>query len=295
MHPGPMHGIVVGVDGSEFSTRALQWAHAEAHLHDWPLTAVLAWGHLDQHHADPDQGFDPAYTSHDARVALEAYVERALGPELATSVRQRIVCDLPARALLENAATASLLVVGARGRGGFKGLLLGSVSLQLLHHAPCPIAVLRPSRDPSEESDTMERIICGIDGSETAHNALRWAVEEARLRGATLEVVHAWQVPYVGGYPYVPAFDPGDFEETARATVAAALEDIDVSGLAHPVEQLVPMDGAAQAILAAAKGADLVVLGSRGRGGFKGLLLGSVNQQVTQHAECPVVIVPPAS
>jgi nucleotide-binding universal stress UspA family protein len=142
----------------------------------------------------------------------------------------------------------------------------------------------------------MERIVVGIDGSKTAGHALRWAVQEACLRGAALEVVHAWHVPYVGGSLYNPAaFDPGMFEVAARATLDAACDGVDIAGLAQPPTRVLTSGGAASAILEAAKGADLVVMGSRGLGGFAGLLLGSVTHQVAHHASCPVVIVPSES
>jgi nucleotide-binding universal stress UspA family protein len=140
----------------------------------------------------------------------------------------------------------------------------------------------------------MERIVVGIDGSEAARHALAWAVEEARLRKASLAVVHAWHMPWVGGYPYTTAtFDPTELENWARRTVEAAIDSVDTSGLAHPIERVLSTSGAASAVLEAAKGADLLVVGSRGLGGFSGLLLGSVSHHVAHHASCPVVIVPP--
>lgn len=139
----------------------------------------------------------------------------------------------------------------------------------------------------------MQRIVVGIDGSDTARQALQWAVAEAQVRDAALEVVHAWHTPAVAGYPYVAGFDPEDFEEIAHATVETTLAGVDTTGLTHPIERIVRQGGAASALLSAAKGADLIVVGSRGRGGFAELLLGSVSHQLAQHADCPVVIVPP--
>lgn len=139
----------------------------------------------------------------------------------------------------------------------------------------------------------MERIVVGIDGSETAHRALAWAVAEARLRQAQLDVVHAWQVPGVVGGQYALPYDPQPFEEAARSTLADAIKGRDVSGLPGEVRPVLVCAGAAAAILQASEGADLVVVGSRGLGGFKELLLGSVSHQVAHHARCPVVIVPP--
>jgi nucleotide-binding universal stress UspA family protein len=285
--------IVVGVDGSESAAQALQWADREATLRNWPVTAVLAWGFLDQHHPDLDDRFDPSYGETEASHALDAYVDRALGPTRSGAVRKRTICDLPSAALLRSSRDASLLVVGARGLGGFRELLLGSVSHACVHHAAGPVAVVRGEHTASE-AGTVERVVVGIDGSETARHALVWAVEEARLRSARLEVVHAWHMPYVTGYPWVsPTFDLDAFEEAAQRTVAVALEAVDTDGLVEPITRTLCSGGAASVLLEAAKGADLVVVGSRGLGGFTGLLLGSVSNQVVHHATCPVIVVPP--
>lgn len=288
-------GIVVGVDGSEVADLALLWAHREAELRQLPLTAVLAWDHLDQHHAEAPTGvFDPHYGEREARVALGAYVEQVLGPQAAGAVHRRVECNHAADALIEAAADASLLVVGARGLGGFRGLLLGSVSQRCLQHSKAPVAVIRG--DFAERSAAAsERIVVGVDGSEAAQKALDWAAEEAKLRQARLQVVHAWQVPYIGGYPLsaATAFDPVWMEDAARGVLDAATAALDVADLLHPVERTLASGGAAGAVIDAAKGADLVVVGSRGLGGFTGMLLGSVSHHVATHAPCPVVVVPP--
>ncbi len=137
----------------------------------------------------------------------------------------------------------------------------------------------------------MEGIIVGVDGSRGAKRALAWAVSEARLRGADVQAVYAWTYPYYGAAPLVPPLV--DLE--ALAVEAKALLDDAVSG--------VPADGvavhahlfegpAARCLLQAGEDAELIVVGSRGRGGFAGLLLGSVSQQVASHGRCPVVVVP---
>jgi nucleotide-binding universal stress UspA family protein len=138
----------------------------------------------------------------------------------------------------------------------------------------------------------MQRIVVGVDGSQASLRALRWALDEARRRGATLEVVHAWHVPNAGAYlDFIGYLDVAAFEDDARRVVDQALTAENVAGLSW-VEPIIVQDSAARALLDIAKGADLVVVGSRGRGGFTGLLLGSVSQQVAHHTPCPVVIVP---
>ena len=139
---GDGRGVVVGVDGSDHAAKALRWAHAEARRRSAGLTAMLVWGLFDQHHTDADAPFDPAYGADDAREALEHAVRVALGGEV-SDVHTIVVNDLPARGLVEAGTTAELLVVGARGLGGFRDLLLGSVSHRCLTHSACPTVVVR--------------------------------------------------------------------------------------------------------------------------------------------------------
>jgi len=166
-----MTGIVVGIDGSEAGAHAVAWAAREADLRGEILVAVLAWSFLDQHHATVGERFKPDYGFDDARAALDAYLAQAVGPEVAEQVEHRVVCDLAAPALLEASAGASL-VVGARGLGGFRGPLLGSVSQRCLHHARCPVAVVRHDGVAPRE-DAPGRVVVGTDGSDTARRAVR--------------------------------------------------------------------------------------------------------------------------
>jgi nucleotide-binding universal stress UspA family protein len=140
----------------------------------------------------------------------------------------------------------------------------------------------------------MERIVVGVDGSEAGRHALQWAVDEARRRNAVVEAVHVWHQPFVTGYAYMAEIDLGSFEDDARQVLDTAVDSVDVSGVPAIERKFVP-GGAAAVLVDEAKGAALLVVGSRGRGGFAGLLLGSVSQQVAHHAPCPVVIVPPAA
>jgi nucleotide-binding universal stress UspA family protein len=287
-----MGRIVVGVDESAGAAAALHWAVREAEVRDWSLTAVLAWGFLDQHHAIVGQPFDPSYGEADARAALDSIIAAAVGTARAATVEQKVVNDLAARALIDASDGADLLVVGARGLGRVRTVLLGSVSQQVLHHATCPVAVVRDGILQSDER--IARIVVGIDGSDTAGRALAWAVEEGRAHQATVEVVHAWSFPYAGTPNAAIAFDSAPVEDAARRTLDAAVDSADTSGLPAPITRTLTVGSAAASILQAAEGADLVVVGSRGLGGFKGLVLGSVSYQIVHYATCPVVVVPPA-
>lgn len=140
---GDGRGVVVGVDGSDQARDAVRWAADEAAHRATELTAVLAWGLLDQKHAAGDDKFDPDYGSDDATAVLRDALADALGPDVPATVTASAVNDLPASALLDASRGAELLVVGARGLGGFRELLLGSVSHRCLVHATCPTVVVR--------------------------------------------------------------------------------------------------------------------------------------------------------
>jgi nucleotide-binding universal stress UspA family protein len=284
-----MGRIVVGVDGSEHAGAALRWAQREAQLHGDELTALLAWGRFDQLHAGGEESFDPDYGPVDAAAALTATVEDAVGPEAATGIHRLAVCDLPARALLDAARDADLLVVGPRGRGAVRELL-GSVSQACLQHAPCPVAIVRTVDTVPLTSRDRERIVVGVDGSEPSGRALRWAVDEARARSATVEVVHAWHVPYSMSFA-TALMEASAFEDAARRLLDQTV-DMAVGGIDDVAMERVLVPGSAvDVLLGAAKSADLVVVGGRGVGGFRGLLLGSVSHQVAHHSLCPVVVV----
>jgi nucleotide-binding universal stress UspA family protein len=279
-----MGSIVVGVDESENAALALRWAVREGKLRGWSVTAALCWDFMHQHHAERGVPFDPDYWRADAREAIEKIVHRAVGED--QSVECRLVLDLPARGLLEVSADADLLVLGPRGRSSLPTVVLGSVSRQCLHHAPVPVAIVRDEK-PGEN-----RIVVGVDGSESSARALAWALDEARLRKAPLTIVHAWLPPMGGGYLPMPVTDVTITEQVARDVVAGAIATADTSGLAMPIEQHITCGSAGGALVEAADAASLVVVGSRGLGGFEGLLLGSVSHHVAHHASCPVVVIP---
>lgn len=139
----------------------------------------------------------------------------------------------------------------------------------------------------------MNRIIVGVDGSQNSRAALQFAVEEARLRGATVEAVLAWHRPYTGdAWTMAIPVDVEGMGESYRAELDSIVDAVDASGLAVPISKMVVEASPAQALLDRSEDADLLIVGSRGHGGFVGLLLGSVGNQVAAHATCPVVIVP---
>jgi nucleotide-binding universal stress UspA family protein len=140
----------------------------------------------------------------------------------------------------------------------------------------------------------MATIVVGVDGSRSAQAALHVAVDEAKLRGAVLRAVMAWNVStmaYGGMSGFGPNIDPTVVEEGARATLDSAVDALGEQAIGVEVERVMRMGQPAQVLVEEARGADLLVVGSRGHGGFAGLLLGSVSHQCALHASCPVLIV----
>jgi nucleotide-binding universal stress UspA family protein len=283
--------VVVGTDGSERARSALHWAAAEARLRHASLHVVHAW--MPPYPINPQDLFADYTPLEEAERRmlddlvgqLRAEVERPEG------VLPILVTGDAVTALMEASADAQLLVVGSRGHGGFAGLLLGSVSHKCLHHAACPVAVVPPSW---LSAPTRHRVVVGVDGSEGSRQALAWAVQEASWRGAQLDVVNAW-VPADVLVPAGPAIVLD--RDGTRAASQALLEEMThtIGKAAEPatlhIELIPAAGGPAATLLDAARGADVLVVGARGVGGFRGLRLGSVSQQCVHHAPCPIVVV----
>lgn len=138
------------------------------------------------------------------------------------------------------------------------------------------------------------RIVVGVDGSPGSDAALRWALTEAHLRGASIDAVHAWTYPYVADVAYLAraSIDREEVAASAKEVLREALARVADEAKGIRIDEIVVEGSASHMLTEAAKGADLLVLGTRGHGGFSGLLLGSVSQQAAHHATCPVVIVP---
>jgi nucleotide-binding universal stress UspA family protein len=282
--------IVVGVDESDGAAEALRWADQEAAPDGAQLTAVMVWGWLEQHHLLEGTKWDPEYGEAEAHAALGRYVELALGPDALDRVETKVVANLPGPALVEAAHDADLLVVGARGLGGFRGLLLGSISQQVLHRATTPVAIVR---DGPLDTDP-RRVVVAVDGSTTSIEAARWAAGDARRRGARLDVLHVWQLPYLGYSPWTAAlFDVDLIEADAEATIRNVLAEVDTSGV--EVNPIALRRETIAGIVETARGASVLVLGSRGLGALQRTVFGSVATQVSYHAPGPLVVVPPAT
>jgi nucleotide-binding universal stress UspA family protein len=203
-------------------------------------------------------------------------------------VEELVIEGRPARVLVDLAREGDLLVVGSRGRGRLGGLLLGSVSQHCVERASCPTAVVMTD-------SPVTRIVVGIDGSPSAQAALAWAVDEAATRGACVDAVCAYlSTIMVSPHPAVPTVPTEKFRKDASKLLDNAIKQLPTT---HGVSITPTVMGgpAAEVLEACAADADLVVMGTRGLGGVKGLVLGSVTRRVMTHVTCPVVVVPDAT
>jgi len=270
-------GIVVGYDGSPDADVALKWAAAAAALEDLPVLAVM----VDQVDASPWGGllWEP---DEDLVPRAERILEDA---GAGGSVKRLSGVIVPA--LLEAAREASLLVVGSQGHGRGGEVLIGSVSQHLARQAPCPVVVVR---EPAHASAT--RIVVGIDGSGDSAAALEFACRRAELTGEDVVAVHGWKTgTLLSGRDGQLPHDIGQKIEEKERLLA---ESVAGARAAHPdvtlIQEAIPVPPV-QVLVDASAGASLVVTGSRGRGAFAGMLLGSVSHEVIHRALCPVAVV----
>jgi nucleotide-binding universal stress UspA family protein len=290
--------VVVGHDGSPAADNALFWASAFVSRHELPLLVIRAWGPdpvslLTSAPPDPE---DMRSLAGYVQWQLEGTVDRARRTtEVPADIRVLAEQGRPSAILATYSGDAALLVVGRSGAGRMRALL-GSTSSSALRSAHCPVAVVPAGAGLK----TTGRVVVGYDGSVPSRRALDWAADEAASRGSTLEVVLGWQVDdlpdgeaQAGGAEADPLAPWDALERTAQAVVDDAVASVrervpTATGTAERRSGSSALLRAANRLDAAA---DLIVVGSRGRGGFAGLVLGSTSDQVSRHASCAVVVV----
>ena len=283
-----MATIVVGVDPSSAGRNALVFALREALVRGAEVLAVRAWTLPSFAMTYP---IASVVTELEQDVASEARtlaedqlklaVEEVPGAD-AVPRRTLAVHGPAAQVLVEAARDAVLLVVGSRGHGALSRAVLGSVSSSVLHHASGTVAVVPAT---AEVDAPVRRVLVGIDHSVQSRGALRWAVDEATLHDAPVVPVHVHQHVVTGE----ECVDLPDLEQAERAALRTAAVEAGAGDRATEPEVVIGHPAAGLEALAAP--ADLLVVGSRGRGGFAGLLLGSTSTQLAQHARATVVVV----
>ena len=288
--------VVVGVDGSLGSRAALEqaWLRAARSGAVLDVVSALPVQHGWSRPAPDVQGHDEALADTQARA--RALVDEVVAADLAAAVevRVRAVPGSAAGVLVAAAEGAAALVVGRRGRGAVRSAVLGSVALHCTTHARCPVEVVHAAPDPQATG-----VVVGVDGSSESFGALRVAIDEAVLRGTTVRVVAAWEVGTMWSDMHSLTGPEKSrvrtrLEEAVASAVADAREE---SAAAHteppPLTTDVVEGPPSDVLVTAAEGAELLVVGSRGHGAIRGLLLGSVALRCVVHAPCPVLVVPP--
>lgn len=281
-------GVVVGADGSEHGIAALHWAAASAVAYELPLTIL---------HARPDALAEPTLVSEPTGVLGEAVaLARAAHPGL--EIRAVQMPDAPVPSLLAAGENADVLVLGSRGVEGFRGLLLGSTTMHVAPYAQCPVVVVHsgmeggvPFEHLAEYPGNPGQVILGYDGSPASNRAAAFAFRHAEAIGCGVVAV---SVEAGRGEPETEQIDPEN--ATPGSDTSAFHSPVIVTASAFPdvpVSFVAGTGRPAEVLLSEAVGAELLVVGSRGSGGFSGLIMGSVSQKVLAHADCPVAVLHP--
>ena len=277
--------VVVGYNGRPHGREALVWAAAEASRRDAPLLVVYAANY-------PGMTLDPGPgLLHPDPGALDAANEvtaRGVAVALATRPGLRVAgateVTSPAQTLTRAAVDAELLVIGTRGHGRVLGALLGSVAFEVAARASCPVIVVKTAANPRPQS---AGVVVGTDGSEGATHALKFAADHAAATSRELHIVTS-----TGDQP--PAGISQERLRGAAQQIAGEAQEM-VAGT-HPRLRVITRveDGPAErALIDASTTADLVAVGTRGRGAFRGMLLGSVSHALIHGAHCPVAVIGP--
>lgn len=288
-------GIVVGYDGSTASDVAVDWAAAAAKHRGMPLTILNT--------ADVVvAGVGPVYTvdhlppdvAEASDATLESGVERAAKVLEVSQIHRVTAVGSPAAELVRASESADMVVTGSRGRGVLAAGLLGSVSYAVAAHSACPAVVVRGTQ--AAHPDASHQVVVGVDGSEASERAVDLAGEIAATSGAPLHIVSVGHLGSAESWAWFETSKAGT--EHTHALTAEAEETVTRAGermrAAHPdlaVESEVLFGDAGRVISDFGARAGLIVLGTRGRGGFAGLLLGSVSHRVIHEADCAVMVV----
>ncbi|HYQ63970.1 universal stress protein [Actinophytocola sp.] len=284
--------VVAGVDGSESALHAVRWAALEARRRHAGLRLVHAFG-IPVGYAP---GFVDWHALHEAVVAQgRTWLDEARKaaeetvPGLAVELVEVKAGSVPV--LLKESAHAALVVLGTRGLGGFTGLVIGSTAVEVAAHAHCPVVVVRGADTGTGP------VVVGVDGTPVGEAAIAFAFAQASTLGTDLVAVHTWtdlilEAAFAGG---ATALDFAPLAQEAEEVLGERLAGWQEKYPDVPVSRHVSRERAAKALLRHAEHAQLLVVGTRGRGGFRGLLLGSTSQHLLHHAPCPVAVVPTAA
>lgn len=286
-------GVLVGVDGSAASKAAVAWATREASIHNVALTLVhvvvpiILTGAAAAPEFARGAGLSLGQEDEAERV-LEAArgIVATSSPDAAPPrVNSAVLHGGVVGTLVDLSTDADMIVVGSRGLGAFNRAVLGSVSTGMVHHAHCPVAIIH---DDAPSVPVNAPVLLGIDGSTASVSAAEVAFDEASRRGVDLVAVHAWRDTTT--VYEIPGLAADQLEEEANLVLSERLAGFEERYPDVKVHRVVVCDQPARHLVRQAKDAQLVVVGSHGRGGFAGMLLGSVSTAVMHAVNSPLIV-----
>lgn len=294
-HGGSDDTVVVAVDGSPASDNAVRWAANAAAKRGVPLQLASSYSVPQFLYAEgmvpPRDVYDELQRETTEKIDAARELALSIAPDI--EIGHSLAEGSPIDMLLEMSHNATMIVMGSRGLGGLSGMVLGSVSTAVVSHASCPVVVVREDNNVTDATK-YGPVVVGVDGSKVSQRATEVAFAEAEARGAELVAVHTWMdAPIQGpgaGYAVTQDYWAAMQEEQEKIlndNLAELREK-------HPdvtVRTEITRDRPVRALAEAAEGAQLLITGSHGRGGFKGMLLGSTSRALLQSAPCPMMVV----
>ncbi|MCQ4621429.1 universal stress protein [Corynebacterium sp. CCUG 71335] len=287
--------VVVAVDGGEPSNNAVRWAANTANKRGVPLRLASSYTMPQFLYAEgmvpPQELYDDLQNECLRKIADARDIALEVAPDI--KIGHTVAEGSPIDMLLDLSKESTMIVMGSRGLGGLSGMVLGSVSAAVVSHASCPVVVVRDDNAVTEDTK-YGPLVVGVDGSEVSVKATQVAFEEAQARGAELIAVHTYMD---NSSPAAGAIVTEDQLQQVDQQRAKKLEDALSSFSAEfpdvAVRKVVTRDRPVRALVEQAQGAQLLITGSHGRGGFKGMLLGSTSRALLQAAPCPMMVVRP--
>lgn len=291
--------VVVAVDGSAASNNAVRWAANTATKRDIPLRLAASYTMPQFLYAEgmvpPQELFDDLQAETMEKIEAARTIAHETAPEI--KIGHTIAEGSPIDMLLEMSHDVTMLVLGSRGLGGLSGMVMGSVSSSVVAHAECPVVVVRED-NPVNEDTKYGPVVVGVDGSEVSQKATEYAFAEASARGAELVAVHTWMDMQVQSSLAGLSAAQQQWEDVEAGQVQMLTERLAPLVEEYPdvpLKKVIARDRPVRALTEQAEGAQLLVTGSHGRGGFQGMLIGSTSRALLQSTPCPMMVVRPES
>lgn len=289
--------VVVAVDGSEASQNAVRWAANTANKRGVPLRLAASYTMPQFLYAEgmvpPQELFNELQSETMDMIEAARVVAHEVAPDI--KIGYVIAEGSPIDMLLDMSSDVTMIVMGSRGLGGLSGMVMGSVSAAVVSHADCPVVVVR-SDNHVTETNKYGPVVVGVDGSDVSQRATEFAFEEAQARGAKLVAIHTWMDMQVQASLAGLAAAQQEWEIIEKEQTTLLKDRLQPLLERFPdveVEMVITRDRPVRALEDCAHNAQLLVVGSHGRGGFRGMLLGSTSRALLQSAPCPMVVVRP--